>query len=244
MGLILSTKAEKQNFNQLITLKKPVPKEAVITDLAKVCIEESAKARLGWGHSLKKFVATNSVYTTLLFAPIAAVLGSLWFFADKLSLLLTLENLCIAVPSLGAMIGADLAFGKIFGIRPITVALLAALDAYRSGVKRVTDNVERGYINEEEAVKELLKDNKKVLMDELKNVYSQIAAKLEKHSPSEIENLRNQIPLIVEGLTSVGLTRIEVAQILAPLNTELRLLQKAQALKIEPAPQKNRFWIF
>lgn len=239
MGLILSTKANTHNFNQLITLKEPVSKEAVITDLAKVCIEESEKSRLGWGHTFKKFFATTSVYTTLLAAPIAALLGSLWYFADKIGLLMTLENLCIAVPSLGAAIGADVVFGKIFGIRPITIALLATLDAYRNGVKKVTDIVEGSYTNEEEAVKEILKENKKVLIDELKALYSQIAKSLENHNPADIQKLRTQLPLIEKGLVSIGLTRLEVAQVLAPLKTELRLLQKSAELMIEAINQKR-----
>lgn len=236
MGLILSTKANTHNFNQLISLQEPVSKEAVITDLAQICLEESAKACLGWGHTFKKFVATTTVYTTLLMAPIAALLGSLWAFADKIALLATFENLCIAVPSLGALIGADVVFGKIFGMRPITIALLATLDAYRNGVKKVADAVEGSYKNQEEAVKELLKENKKILVEELKAVYTQIAKTLENHNPADIQELRNHLPLIETGLVSIGLTRLEVAQILAPLKTELRLLQQKSLPQVSKAP--------
>lgn len=243
MGLILHTKANTHNFNQLITLKEPVSKEAVITDLAKVCLEESANARLGWGHTFKKFFATTSVYTFFLTAPIAALLGSLWAFADKIGLLMTLENLCIAVPSLGALLATDVVFGKVFGIRPMTVALLATLDAYRNGVKELAGIVKEGYTNQEEAVKELLKENKKILIDELKALYSQIANNLENHNPADIQKLRTQLPLIEKGLVSIGLTRLEVAQVLAPLKTELRLLQKSAPQIIETRVQK-RFWIF
>jgi hypothetical protein len=244
MGLILSTKASTHNFNQLISLKEPVSKEAVITKTAKRYIEESEKARLGWGHTLKKFVATTTVYSTLLMAPIAALLGSIWAFADKLSLLMTLENLCIAVPSFGALLATDVVFGKIFGIRPMTVALLATLDAYRNGAGKVAGTVEESYTNHERATERLLEKNKKVLVTHLKTLYTQIANDLTQHSPEKIQQLQGQLPLIEKGLVNIGLTKFDIAQILEPLEAELELEATRHAVKISQSKPQKRFWIF
>lgn len=221
------------NFEQLLYVKDPVQKDALITEMAKVCIEESEKARLGWGHTFMKFFATTATYSSLLTAPILAVLGSLWYFADKINLLLTIENLSIALPSLGALIASDIVFGKIFGIRPITLALLAVCDAYRNEVKKASDMVEKSYVDQEESVKDLLKDNKKLLLEELKTVYAGVAKSLESQKPAEIQKLAGQISPIEKGLVSIGLTRIEVAQILDPLKTELKLYL------MRHAPQKR-----
>ena len=221
--------ASSKNFKQLLEAGDPILKEEVITQLAQVCLEEIENAQLGWGHSFKKFFATTFTYTSVLAAPILTMIGSIWYFLDKIqgfSELHNIKNLAYAGTGFGTVVLADYAIGKIFGIRPVTAILLVAYDAYRNGAKTLAKGVEKGYNDHEEALKMTRENSKKILIDELKKTYLGIAIEMTNRTPEELTTLQKQMPFITIALAHVGLSKLEICQILSPVVSTL-LIQKS-----------------
>ncbi len=211
-----------KNFECLLECKSP-RKEDVTTQIALDCLAEIKNAQLGWGYSIKKFFATMFTYTSVLTAPFIAMIGLLWLNASRIRTI-DLQTLAIGGSVFGGILAADMAIGKIFGVRPITMSVIAAYDAYRYGAKTLSKSVEKSYTDHEEMMKLLIQENRKVMIDELKKTYLGIAKVLDRHTPSEIKLLEDQLPSIEKALKGMGLNRSEVTQILGPIKETMKLL--------------------
>lgn len=228
MALIQSNKttesygASSKNFITLQNLEG-VDKKAVVTELAQECINEIDSAHLGWGYRTRKFLATTCSYASALVAPIFAVSGLIWYNFTKI-LNINISQWAAGSATIGGALAADVAVGKIFGIRPITACLITAYDAYRHGAKALSTEIKKSYEDHEMAMKDLAAKSRKILIHELKTTYAALAMDLRNHTPNDISKFSTQIPVIEKSLSQLGLSRRETVDILLPLKDTIKIL--------------------
>ncbi|MGB7979080.1 MAG: hypothetical protein WCF19_08005 [Chlamydiales bacterium] len=226
-----------KNFDVILCLPKNFKKEDVITNVASVCLQEIEKSQLGWGHSVRKFLASSLTYASLLALPIATLMGALWFYLDKikeLSVLYDAKSLIYTGGGLSALYLADFAIGKLFGVRPATAIVLATYDVYRTGAKYLSDQVRDSYTNHELNMKEAIQKNRKTVEEQLKNAYLGIADELTRRhkagslSKDDLDALKTHFPLIKKALLQIGLTLPVATEILTPLEQAANLISLEQ----------------
>lgn len=221
------------NLEILLNLNKHSKTEDVITEVACDCLKEIKKSQLGWGHSFKKFLATTLTYASVLALPITALVGTIWYYFDQiknLSALYDAKNIALTGSSIGTLLLADYAIGKIFGTRPITAILIAGYDAYRQGAKNLANQVRDSYINQEHEVKDLIKQSKQLIESELEAAYLAIANELaqrynEGNLQDEMTTLKQNLPIIAESFSKIGISDSKISKILSPINQAIRLIK-------------------
>lgn len=242
MPLIASSNATKElnapsiNLDSLVHLKASQNREEVITKLAGMCLEEMEKSRLGWGHFIKKFLATTLTYTSVLALPVAVLAGVIWRYVDSIKnfyMIAGAKDIAYLSSQLGGLWLADYAIGKIFGTRPITIILIAFYDAYRQGAKFLSHQVRDSYTSHEEAMKAILQTNREALKKDLADAYAEIASELVKRAregkvDTEIKVLKEKLPMINKALETIGLTKADIYKIISPLDDTLRILGRGK----------------
>jgi hypothetical protein len=224
--------ASSKNLDALLGLKEPAKREEVTTAIAIVCLDEIQKSKLGWNHYIKKFFATTLTYASVIALPFIALAGAIWHYSEQIKALTAIyeaKNIALAGTGVGALFLADYAVGKVFGIRPITALLIGAFDAYRRGAKILSNQVRDSYTNDEVKTEIEILEHRKTIKAQLSAAYLGIAVELGKRQKNEtlktdLETLKANLPLISRGLSEIALSKVEICEILSPLEETMKLL--------------------
>lgn len=214
----------------LDTVLKGTTKDDITTKLVLSCFNDIQKSQLGWWFSIKKFFARTFSYPALLTFPMTGIAGGVWYYAEAIKTI-SLTNYAIWGTSLGALLAADFAIGKIIGTRPITALLIASYDAYREGARTISKVVAESYTKTENQISDLIKAHRETIKNELLVTYAGIAKALAERYTGEgaveisSESMENCIPTISKTFAELGLSQPDIDQILGPLKDVLLLIQ-------------------
>ncbi|MBU6383686.1 MAG: hypothetical protein KGR16_05165 [Verrucomicrobia bacterium] len=216
------------NAQALCAARKPLTREQVTTQLALEKFDEMNQARVGFGHTIRRLLATTTTFAAVLSAPFIALLSIIWFGAAELQRLSILDSWTFAMSgsALAAAIAADLAVGKLFGVRPITACMIAIYDMHRNVAKTISDRVDESYKNEEKALKALRQERRTEMLQNLGNTYQGVATQIQALKPEERQQLEKQLPAFAKALQSMQLTQSEISSILDPLRGAFQLAQR------------------
>lgn len=221
------------NLSIIAELKPTAGPQDVVSELALECLAEIQKFSLGTAQSLKKVLATSLTYTSLLALPIGALGGALWHVSNEIKEMTSLsqaQRYLVAGTSLSAFWLADVAIGKLSGIRPFTAISIAAYDAYRQFALTVSKQVRESYAKQEQKLKEESDSNREIALEQLNTIYKEIASELgRRHKDgtltTEIQTLEMKLPLVKQLLSQTGLKKVEISSILSPLQDMIKLLK-------------------
>ena len=213
------------NLHKIAELTQSATTEDVVTEVSLVCLDEIQKTHLTRGHAAKKFIFTSLTYAAAIALPVATLAGAVW----RISAQENPYSHIVKVAGLSALLLADRAIGKVLGIRPVTAMTIAAYDAYRQAALTLSKQVQNSYTNHELQVNSQIEKHRQTIKNELITTYlgiaSELAARHKKGTiKDEAQTLEEKLPIVTEAFSKIGLTNVEIADILSPLKDTMKLI--------------------